>query len=247
MKFASLAPALLTSIAAMACGGGGDDTVTVVDAAIDAPIDAAIDAAIDAPPACNAPSMTCGGQCIDVTTSEEFCGDCTTACSGGQICEGGDCACAADISIPAMPSFFMPMVQAQGGLTIGIGPMLGNTIDILVVGKAGADVAVNTPHTLSGASLGTPPFAAFGYDVNISTQTASAAYYATEGTLTFTKICLADSMTGQQAGFSGTLTNVAFSAVDSLMNPVLVPGGCRFPLTGTIPSVSFSFGNVACP
>ncbi len=247
MKFASLVPALLTSIALAACGGGGDDTVVVVDATIDAPIDAAIDAAIDAPPVCNAPNMVCGGQCTDVTTSEEFCGDCTTACSGGQICEGGDCACAADISIPATPSFFMPMVQAQGGLTIGIGPMLGNTVDILVVGKAGADVAVNTPHVLTGASLGTPPFAAFGYDVNISTQTASAAYYATEGTLTFTKICLADSMTGQQAGFSGTLTNVAFSAVDSLMNPVLVPGGCRFPLMGTIPSVSFSFGNTTCP
>ena len=235
MKFASLVPALLTSIALAACGGGGDDTVVVVDATI------------DAPPVCNAPNMVCGGQCTDVTTSEEFCGDCTTACSGGQICEGGDCACAADISIPATPSFFMPMVQAQGGLTIGIGPMLGNTVDILVVGKAGADVAVNTPHVLTGASLGTPPFAAFGYDVNISTQTASAAYYATEGTLTFTKICLADSMTGQQAGFSGTLTNVAFSAVDSLMNPVLVPGGCRFPLMGTIPSVSFSFGNTTCP
>ncbi|MBL8623833.1 MAG: hypothetical protein JNK64_21165 [Myxococcales bacterium] len=244
MKFASLVPALLTSISLAACGGGGDDTVVVVDAAIDAPIDAAIDAGIDAPPVCNAPNMVCGGQCTDVTTSEQFCGNCTTACSGGQVCESSACVCATDITIPASPSFFMPMVQSQGGLTLGIGPMLGNTVDVLVVGKAGADVAVNTPHTLSGASLGTPPFAAFGYDVNISTQTASAAYYATSGTLTFTKICLADSMTGQQAGFAGTLTNATFSAVDSLMNPVLVPGGCTFDVTGT---VTFSFGNVTCP
>lgn len=246
MKFASLAPALLTSIALAACGGGGDDTVVVVDAAIDAPIDAAIDAGIDAPPVCNAPNMTCGGQCVDVTTSEQYCGDCNTACSGGQVCMTGHCDCAMGLTIPSSPDF-TPMLQEQGGLTLGLGIRFGGTLDVLVVGKAGADVAVNTPHTLSGMSLGTPPFAAFGYDVDIGSMTASAAYYATEGTLTFTKICLADSMTGQQAGFSGTLTNAAFSAVDSLMNPVLVPGGCRIPTTGTIPSVTFSFGNVTCP
>lgn len=247
MKFASLVPALLSSIALAACGGGGDDTVVVVDAAIDAPIDAAIDAGIDAPPVCNAPNMVCGGQCTDVTTSEQFCGDCNTACTGGQVCEGGDCACATDITIPANPSFAFSQLQNQGGLTIGIGVLADATVNVLVVGKAGADVAINTPHTLSGASLGTPPFAAFGYDVDIGSMTASAAYYATEGTLTFTKICLADSMTGQQAGFAGTLTNAAFSAVDSLMNPVLVPGGCRIPTTGTIASVTFSYGNVTCP
>jgi hypothetical protein len=246
MKSASLVPALFTSIALAACGGGGDDTVIVVDATIDAPIDAAIDAAIDAPPVCNAPNMVCGGQCTDVTTSEQFCGNCTTSCAGGTVCTSSQCVCAAGLTIPSTPDFINPMLQEQGGLTLGIGPRFASTLDVLVVGKAGADVAINTPHTLSGASLGTPPFAAFGYDVDIGSMTASAAYYATEGTLTFTKICLADSMTGQQAGFAGTLTNAAFSAVDSLMNPVLVPGGCRIPTTGTIPSVTFSFGNTTC-
>ncbi|MBK9032617.1 MAG: hypothetical protein IPL61_15110 [Myxococcales bacterium] len=233
---------LVCAGALAACGGGGDDQVVVVDAAIDAPIDAAIDAA---PPVCAPPNMMCGTDCVNVTSSEAFCGDCMTACSGGQVCTNSACGCAAGLTIPASPTFFMPQINAGllPGATLGIGPYLGATIDLLVVGRVTADVAVNTPNTLSGANLGTPPFAAFGYDIDTASMLPAAAYYATAGTLTFTKICLEDTATGQQPGFSGTLTAATFSAVDSITNPVLVPGGCTFSVPGT---VTFTFGDVSC-
>ncbi len=245
----ALVPALALPFALVACGGG-DDAATIDAAEVDAvAVDAAVDARqIDAAPVCNAPNMVCGGDCVDVTSSEEFCGDCNTSCSGGTVCTSSACLCAMNLTIPSNPSFFMPMMQSQAGLNVGIGPMIGTTLDILVVGKSATDAAINTPHTLSGAMVGTPPFAAFGYDVSIASMTASAAYYATAGTLTFTKICLADTATGQMPGFAGTLAGAVFEAVDSLTNPVLVPNGCRIPSDppATLPTITFSYGNVSC-
>ncbi len=234
-------------IMSAACGGGGDDAITVVDAAIDAPVDAAIDAAIDGPPVCNAPSMVCGGVCTDVTQSEQYCGDCNTACTGGKVCNAGNCACAQDITIPPNPTWGFSLVNDTQvpGVTLGVGVLGALTTDALLVGRTTSDTMVGTPHTLSGGSVGTPPFVAYGYDVSLATMTASAAYYATEGTLTFTKICLTGA--GQMAGFSATLEGAAFSAVDSLTNPVLVPGGCRYPMTGTLGTITLTYGNVTCP
>jgi hypothetical protein len=205
MKSASLVPALFTSIALAACGGGGDDTVIVVDAAIDAPIDAAIDAAIDAPPVCNAPNMVCGGQCTDVATSEQYLRRLQLpSCAGGHCLRPAATARARrDITIPATPDVHRSrMLQDQGGLTLGIGPRFADVHGRTSSSSARpAPTSRSTPRTPSAARRSaTPPFAAFGYDVDIGSMTASAAYYATEGTLTFTKICLADSMTGQQAG-----------------------------------------------
>jgi hypothetical protein len=242
MNLRASVSALITMFAVAACGGGGsgDDIVTVVDAAVDAAPDARIDAP---PPVCNPPNMMCGTECVDVTSSEDFCGNCMTSCSGGQVCNASVCACAANITVPANPMFAFSQVQGAGMSTIAFGLIIGNPNNVLVVGRDTADTAVNMPHTLSGMSLGTPPFAAFGYDVDIGSMTVSAAYYATAGTLTFTKICLEDTMTGQMAGFSGTLTGATFSAVDSLMNPVIVPGGCTFSVPGT---VTFSYGNTSC-
>jgi hypothetical protein len=225
------------------CGGGGSDIV-VIDAAIDAtPV--VVDAAIDGPTqACAPPMMMCGPDCSDTTTDERYCGNCATSCVGGQVCTNSTCACAVGLTIPSSPSFFMEQLStALPGATIGIGPYFGSTIDALVVGRTTADTAINTPHTLDGTNLGTPPFVAFGYDIDIATRMPSAAYYATAGTLTFTKICLADAGTGQMAGFSGTLSGATFTAVEGLMNPVLVPGGCSFNVAGP---VAFTYGNVTC-
>lgn len=233
---------LLTTglVAALAACGGDDDGGPVV---IDAPpIDAPIDAAIDAPPVCNAPNMVCAGECTDVTSNEQFCGNCTTACTGGEVCTDSLCACA-EITIPAQPSFFMAQISNQlPGATLGIGPMAaGVGIDILVVAHATTGTVENQPYVLTGENLGTPPFAAYGYDLDLNNFTPAAAYYATSGTLTFTKICPA---AGQQmAGFEGTLTDATFQAVDSIQNPVIVPDGCSI---GPVASVTFSYGDVSC-
>lgn len=247
----ALVPALALPFALVACGGGGDDAADIDAAAIDATeVDAAVDARqIDGPPVCNAPNMTCAGQCVDVTANEQFCGDCSTSCSGGTVCTSSACACA-NIAIDSNPSFVFQEVSDSDvpGATIGIGAYFASTIDALVIGRVTADTAINTPHTLGGGPAGMPPFAGFGYDIDPSTRIASAAYAATAGTLTFTKICLS-TPGGQMAGFSGTLSGAVFEAVDSLQNPVLVPDGCRIPLAApaTLPTITFSYGNVGCP
>ena len=121
-----------------ACGGDDDGGVTVVDAATDAAIDAI---PIDAPPVCNAPSMVCGGVCTDVTSSEEFCGNCTTACAGGELCgpvKGvPTCECAEIAIIPEPPIFGSMLIDQIPGLTLGLGPTAGaEGIDLIVVGHA---------------------------------------------------------------------------------------------------------------
>lgn len=234
---------LCATFTLIACGGGDDDGVTVVDAPppIDAPVDAAIDAFV-----CNPPNMTCAGACVDTQSSNEFCGDCNTACSGGTYCETGDCVCA-DITIPAEPSFFMPMLNDQlPGARIGIGPIgSGTGIDILVIAHPTSGTIEGMAYPLDGDSPGTPPFAAYGYDLDLNTFEPAAAYYATSGTLTFTKICPVNG--SNNGGFSGTLTNAVFQAVDSIQNPVIVPDGCTINRDGSaVASVTFSYGDVSC-
>jgi hypothetical protein len=228
-----IATGLIAALAA--CGGDDDGGVTVIDApAIDAPIDAAI----DAPPVCNAPNMVCGGECTDVTSNEQYCGDCNTACPGGEVCTTSTCACAPAF-VPANPQGLFTMMFEQLGLSIGISVYGASTTNILLGGISVANTEENTPYTVS-PDVGTPPFIAAGYNVDLGTQTADAAYYATAGTLTFTKICPPSSPGG--AGYSGTLTNATFSAVEGLTNPVIVQDGCTFDVA----SVTFSFGDVSC-
>ncbi len=236
----SLASTFIALAAALALGAcGGDDTVTVTDAAVDAEIDAPI----DAPPAvCNPPNMMCGSECVDTRTSEAFCGNCTTQCAGGQECRNSACNCVAAF-VPANPTFLQEFLDDSQvpGTTVGIGAFLGSAINALVVGRLTAGTAEDTPYTLGEGTLGTPPFLAAGYDVNAQTFEITAAFYATAGTITFTKICPNDGA-GNAGGFSGTATDVTFSAVEGIMNPVLIPDGCSF----TVATVSFSYGDVSC-
>jgi hypothetical protein len=52
--------------------------------------DVQVDAAIDAP-VCTGGAMWCTDSCIDVTTANDHCGDCTTTCDSGSTCSGGTC------------------------------------------------------------------------------------------------------------------------------------------------------------
>ncbi len=63
------------------------------------------DAAVEQPPSeqeieevepenpCNGGEKFCGGQCVDVQTSQTHCGQCNNACGGGLACTAGLCAC----------------------------------------------------------------------------------------------------------------------------------------------------------
>ena len=206
-----------------ACSGDGG--AVVVDAGIDATV---VDAS-------TCQGMICGGECLDTSLDEQHCGSCTTVCDPGQACLLSACACPPSF-VPAMPSFVQQGVDATmlPGATIGFGGMLNSTIDALVVAYPTQTVQVNRAYVLAGTNPGTPPFVAAGYDLDINTFTPSASFYATAGTLTFTKVCA--------AGFAGTLTNGHFVAVMGLMNPTLVPNGCAFD----VPTMTFAFGD-ACP
>ncbi len=243
ISFASLSIVLSFALGLAACGGG-DDAVTIVDAATDA----AIDAPTDAPPlVCNAPTMNCGGTCVNTTNSEMACGNCTTMCTAGQICTASACAC---------PTMSIP-TNISGGIGINLmGAQLNtNTLsgDALVIGIDFAQTAINTNYPMSGTTLGDLPTVGYAINLQLSqqSQTVDASFAATEGTLRFTTIC-ADTSGGlpniPNGGVAGTITNVKFSAVDGLLsgNPTLVPNGCTIPATGTIASISFSIGDTVC-
>ena len=49
----------------------------------------------DGPSSIDAPACSqCGVNCVDLTTDLNNCGSCDTKCSAGQVCRGGQCACA---------------------------------------------------------------------------------------------------------------------------------------------------------
>ncbi len=225
------------SSAILVCSLG---VVVVVDAALDA----ATDAPTDAPPlVCNAPTMNCNGACVNTTNSEEFCGNCTTACTGGRVCTTSACACPT-ITIPATLSGGIG-AELQGFL-LGSSEISG---DALIIALDPTMTTLAQGYPMTEANLGTLPTAGFGVGVDLLAMTADASFAATAGTLTITKICRATpNAFPPDGGVMGTLTNARFSAVDGLLqgNPVIVPGGCTIPATGTIASISFSLGNVGC-
>lgn len=214
------------ALAVLGAACSGDDAPAVpVDAAVDAP---SIDAST-----CN--GTLCAGECLDTSGDEQHCGDCTTVCDPGEACQAGDCACPPSF-VPAMPSFVQQQVDATilPGATLGIGGMLNSTIDALIVAYPTQSVQTNHPYDLAGAQPGTPPFVAAGYDINLDNFTPSASFYATRGTVTFTRVCA--------GGFEGNVVNAHFVAVAGLMNPTLVPNGCAFDLA----RIDFAYGD-ACP
>ncbi len=40
---------------------------------------------------CAAPSLVCGGVCVDVTSDAMHCGKCDNSCPGNQVCTKSDC------------------------------------------------------------------------------------------------------------------------------------------------------------
>jgi hypothetical protein len=245
MSFPRAACALAFVTAVAACGGGGSgDDIAVVDAAVDVAIDAPLP--IDGPPPCN--GMVCDSVCVDTTSDEQHCGDCTTVCDPGEAClptnPGPACICPPDF-VPPDPSILQDMIitNAIPMTSIGVGGFIANEIDALIVAMPDASV-LGTAYPLSGTNPGQPPFIGAGYDVDIATQQITAAYYATAGTVTFTARC-----TG---GFAGHADGVVFSAASGLMPPMLVPGGCVLDgdgdpmMTGTGVNFAFEYGN-HCP
>ena len=243
-SFASLSTicALAAMLALGACGGD-DGGVTVVDAAADAAIDAPIDAA---PLVCNAPTMNCGGTCVNTNTSEMYCGNCQTMCMGGRTCQTGQCMCEVVTPATTIAGGLPTLAIAAQGVLFGSSNFSGNA---MVVVADPVNTVVNQAYTLSEATLGMLPTAGYAINLNLQTMTADATFAATEGTLTITDMCPGTGATLPPDGrLVGTLTNVKFSAVDGLFSgtPVITPGGCTIPATGTIPSITFTFGDSGC-
>lgn len=222
--------ALLSTLAAC-----GDDSGTEF---IDASVPDAVPAPPDAEPfVCTAPTPDdCGGVCVDLDSSEATCGDCDTSCTGGEYCNSGTCECPPAF-VSENPSFLFEQVDDTQlpGSVIGFGVFSNGGGHVLAAGYVTADTMVNEPYEFNDNPLEFPLLAA-GYNVDVQTQQLDAAFAATAGTITFTEIC--------DGGFAGVATNVTFSGVDSITNPVIVPGGCEFTVKGTI---TFSYGTDCTP
>ncbi|KAB2906969.1 MAG: hypothetical protein F9K40_05580 [Kofleriaceae bacterium] len=251
-SFASLSTTCaFAALLALGACGGDDDGVTIVDAAPDAEIDAPI----DAPPlVCNAPTMNCGGQCVNTTNDEQFCGNCNTQCPAGQICTTSSCAC---------PTMDVPTTITAPSNSGGFGIELQETLqlntstisgDALLIGIDPTMTTEGMEYTFSEQTLGTVPAVGWGINFQVDIQNQSfnvdASFAAIEGTVTFTKVC--PDMSGgsgfPNGGVMGTLSNVKFAAVDGLLTgtPTIVEGGCTLPATGTYETISFTIGNVTC-
>jgi hypothetical protein len=243
ISFASLSIVLSFALGLAACGGGDDGAVTIVDAATDA----AIDAPTDAPPlVCNAPTMNCGGTCVNTTNSEMACGNCTTMCMGGRLCQSSTCTCPT-VNVPTTVSAGLPSIAGVfQGVMFGASSFSG---DALIAVADPVATNLNQPYTLTAAALGDLPTIGYAINLDLMGMTADATFAATEGTLTITDLCQGTAGAFPPNGrLAGTLTNVKFSAVDGLLSgtPVITPGGCTIPPTGTIASITFTFGETSC-
>lgn len=234
MRFArlvSIASFALVSVAAAACGDDGGTTF----------IDAAVPDAVPIPPdaeplVCSGSTPDdCNGLCVNLDTSEATCGDCDTSCTGGEFCNQGTCECPPAFVVQD-PSFVFEQIDSSQipNTTIGFGVFSNGGGHVLAVAySTNPATAVGTPIPLDTDPL-TMPLIGAGYNVDVQSQTFDAAFAATAGEITFTTIC--------DVGFSGTATNVKFSGVDSLTNPVVIPGGCEF----MVAEVNFAYGD-PCP
>ena len=222
--------ALLSALAAC-----GDDSGTEF---IDASVPDAVPPPPDAEPfVCTNPTPDdCNGVCVDLDSSEATCGTCETSCTGGEYCNGGDCECPAAF-VAANPSFVFEQIDGSQipDTVIGIGVFSNGGGHVLATAYSTlkGETEVGVEYTFDADPL-TMPLLGAGYNVNVQTQQLDSAFAATAGTIEFTEIC--------DVGFSGVATDVTFSGVESLFNPVIVPGGCTFDVA----SVTFSYGE-PCP
>jgi hypothetical protein len=212
-----------------ACGGGGSDNPDAAPPDAETPPDADL---------CNQDYCEADQSCSDHQSDELHCGDCDTACEGGTYCDSGGCVCPPPF-VPANPTLGITQIQNQT-IWIGFGIYSDAGATNALVGGIFGTEQTGMDYTLQGANV---PFLAAGYGVMLSGQTPSfdAAVVATAGTVNYSEICI-DAGTGDVTGFTGTATNVTFSAVDSIQNPVPIKGGCTFDVA----SVTFTFGDT-CP
>lgn len=221
---------LLLLVLASACG---DDSGGKPDAPL-IHLDAAIDAAPDAP-ACVLPDKVCAGVCTTVATDEANCGNCGVVCKGGEACDGS-CACPA----PFVPATYTPQqfdnFMQQMGATIAIGPVVDGVGIHPVIFGYNAQTPLNTDIDLSAVTLGSLPFVAAGYRLDLGTLTTDATYVAISGTLRITKAC--------QTEIEATLTNATFKGTTGgFQNPQVDPMGCTF----TVPTLAFHAATSPCP
>jgi hypothetical protein len=232
-RLVSIASFALVSAAAAACGDDGGTTF------IDASVPDGTPVPPDAEPlVCSGSTPDeCSGVCVNFDEDETTCGDCDTSCTGGQYCNSGTCECPPGF-VSAAPGFAFEQVDDTQlpGSVIGFGVFSNAGNHALATAFTSADTAVDTDYTFD-ADPQTFPLLGAGYNIELQGQMPSfdAAFAATAGTIRFTEIC--------DGGFAGVATGVTFTGVESLFNPVVIPGACTFD----VESVTFSYGTDCSP
>jgi hypothetical protein len=219
---------LLATLALAACGNDGGSGADAP------PLVPVVDAMPPPPDAFVCTQTMCGMDCVDTTTDEFNCGMCGRMCQSGASCTMSDCVCPPSFLPAVLDQGFMEQVTDQfPGAYVALYPFFEGIVNLAAVGYPMVGTQIGMDYTLTD-QLGTPPFVAAGYNLDIQTQTAQAAFYATSGTLNFTTAC--------NVGATGTLTNATFQAVESITNPVIDPNGCTF----TVDMLTFDIG-APCP
>jgi len=220
-KLASLAPlALAVALVIPACGG--DDPPA---APADGPPAPSSDAAVDGPTttADSGPSTDGNAAC------DPF------ACQGGAHCMGNACVC---------PQPFVTNPLDYSGFVNALVPFQGNLLaarqfsdphesydNAIIAGLSMASTQQGTEYTLGGgANPLTPPFLGVGYNVVIAQPPdADGGFYATSGTITFTRICPPPVPGQPGGGIEAVANNVHFQGIKgSLTAPSIDPQGCGF-------------------
>lgn len=212
-----LSTRVLVGLLALACAPACSSPAATVDAGLTS--DGAL---TDEAPAC--PSLACGGQCC---------------ASYGRVCAASaTCSCPDASMLPAEFTTGITVIdpnQVPGALSAAIifTDTTGAT-HTFVVGYR-ADTAVGTDLPLAPLGTGVTPFAALGWRVSFATQSSRTGYYATTGSVRFTRACL--------DGVAGTLSGLTFTEQTATSDQTPLPGGCSF----TIPTqVAFDIGG-PCP
>ncbi len=175
---------------------------------------------------------------LDVSEDEANCGACDHLCHGGEVCKDASCECPGGV----VPPFVFPTGFEQffglGGFQLVLAPTLGlGSINGLIFGYD-TGLPLDTDIDLATVPLGSTPFVASAVGLDIETMALDASYFATSGTIKFTKRC--------ETEIEGTLRNATFNGVTGgLLGggiPMPDPDGCVVQVT----TLSFHLATAPC-
>ncbi len=67
---------------------------------------------------CSGGTVPCDGECVDLDTDQEHCGECGVSCSGPAVCTGGECVVSLSGTLSGLISYPDAVVSIDGAVTV---------------------------------------------------------------------------------------------------------------------------------